>query len=145
MNTPGDIPWKLPQIEFARAISLGSDERYAYTVNKVREHGELYCLCDDDGWCLGLDPDGKLTFPIWPHPAFPTECAVGEWGRYSPVAIKLADFLSRAVEPIVPDDYPLAVFTALGSWVPAPFTHFKAHVLGPRQNHYDPPKSVPPK
>jgi hypothetical protein len=123
-------------------MSLGPGERYAYTVNSVREHGELYCLREDNGWCLGVDSDGRRTIPIWPHPAFAAEAAVGEWGHYYPVAVNLIDFLSRAVEPIVLGDYPLAVFTAHGYWIPVPFSHFKAHVLGPRKDHYDPPQTA---
>src|SRR5262249_42142285 len=141
MPAPNDIPWKLPQVEFARVTSLGTNDRYAYTVNAVRKYGELYCLAADDGFCLGLDPDGRRVFPIWPHPAFAEECAVGEWGHYYPEALKLADFLSGPLEPVARDEYPLAIFMAGGRWIPVPFSHFKIHVLGPRQNHYDPEKT----
>ena len=101
-------------------LQLTSDERYAYTVNAIREHGEVWCLRDDEGWCLGLDPNRKPTFPVWPHPAYARENAVGDWANYYTESIPLEAFLARAIDVVAEDDYPLAILTINMVWVPVP-------------------------
>jgi hypothetical protein len=46
-----------------------------------------------------------------------------------------------SVEPLLHEEFVRRVREERGSWVPVPFAPFKAHVSGPRQNHYDPPKA----
>ena len=38
------------------------------------------------------DDDGAEGLPVWPHPAYAQECAIGEWAGSTPAGIDVFDF-----------------------------------------------------
>jgi|SRR5210317_1973575 hypothetical protein len=86
--------------EFGRVSQLASRERYAYTINRVREYGSIWLLVSDDGWCMAHNPQGEIALAIWPAEEFALECATGEWASARPDAVPVGDFLSRINEDV---------------------------------------------
>ncbi len=135
------MTWELSRNELVRALSLDSDERYAYAVDKIREFGEIWSLLTDDDWVLGENPDGRSVFPIWPHKKYAIEVAEGKWGDSYPERITIEDWLERLVGLLEEYNAILGVMTTPepgGRWVSVPVSDFTTHILGPRMKRYRP-------
>ena len=89
------MTWQPTKKEQEWALSLGSDDRYSYAVNKIRDHGEIWSLNSENGWVLGKDPDGNPVFPIWPHEVYATLVATGDWCDSFPEMIRIDDWIKR--------------------------------------------------
>ena len=135
------MAWVLRPWEFQWATELDVLPRYAYTVNKVREHGQLWCLCSDKGWAVGADPDLDPVFPIWPHPDFAIVHAVGDWAdaRVEPISI---DHWRDSITPMLESKgMAVGVFMANDRWVHVWPARFLEHLESEPRKHYDLPRS----
>lgn len=140
------MAWQLSKKEQAWALSLESDERYSYAVNKIRTYGEIWSLKSDKGWVLGKDPSGHPVFPIWPHKAFAMEAASGDWGDVYPEMIPIDDWTKISIKVL--EDYKaiLGVMMTPGAdsmWIPVPVSDFTLHIQGPKLKKYQPVKQSP--
>jgi hypothetical protein len=84
------MTWELSDDELQRVISWKLDDRYAYAINKIREHGELWTLKSVDGWVVS-NPSGHPLIPIWPHERFAWLEATGSWSDAQPSRVQLEE------------------------------------------------------
>jgi hypothetical protein len=83
------MTWDLSDDEMQRVLSWDTDDRYAYAINKIREHGELWTLKSPTGWVVSSNPTGQPCVPIWPHEHFARLEATGSWADAQPDRIPL--------------------------------------------------------
>ena len=89
--------WQLDEQEMRRVLALDVDARYAYAINKIREHGELWTLRSEGGWVVSTNSARESSIPIWPHERFAALEATGSWSDADPVRISLDhDWLTDA-------------------------------------------------
>jgi hypothetical protein len=81
--------WELDDNELRRVIAFDLDARYAYAINKIREHGELWTLKSGDGWVVSSNPAGQPSIPIWPHERFARLEATDSWADAQPDRVLL--------------------------------------------------------
>lgn len=87
--------WLLDDDEMHRVLALDVDARYAYAIDRTREHSELWTLKADGAWVVSNNSRGESTIPIWPHERFAELEATGPWADAKPVRISLEhDWLS---------------------------------------------------
>lgn len=135
------MTWVLSQSEKDRAMSLGNADKYAYAVNKIRKHGELWSLKSADGWVLGVDPDGNAVFPIWPHEGYARDAATGAWQDSSPECISLDDWKNVSITVLEEYHAILGVMTSPGPegrWLAVPVNSFTSDVADEERDYYKP-------
>ncbi len=91
MSEKEAMAWFVSEEEVDRARALDVDARYAYAIDKIREHGELWTLESDDGWVVRRTDHGLPSIPIWPHERFAEIEATGAWQDARPSRILLVD------------------------------------------------------
>jgi len=90
------MTWILGEGELQRTIELKPKPRYAYAVNKIRQHGELWLLDSSEGYCLSKGETEAPGLPVWPHPDFAREFATGDWAEGYPERIPLHIWLKTS-------------------------------------------------
>jgi hypothetical protein len=85
----GSMTWTLSDDELQRVLSWDLDDRYAYAINKIREHGALWTLKSAEGWVVSNNPSGQPSIPIWPHERFARLEATGSWADAQPDRVVL--------------------------------------------------------
>lgn len=89
--------WELTDDEMMRVLALDVDARYAYAINKIRAHGELWTLRSEGGWVVSSNPTRESSIPVWPHARFAQLEATGSWADAEPARISLEhDWLADA-------------------------------------------------
>jgi hypothetical protein len=83
--------WRLDDDEMRRVLKLSVDERYAYAINQISEHGSLWTLKSDAGWVPSTTSEGVSSIPIWPHERFAALETTALWSDATPVCLSLAD------------------------------------------------------
>ncbi len=135
------MSWNPTKKEQSWALSLSSDDRYAYAVDKIRDHGEIWSLKSENGWVLGCDPKGNPVFPIWPHEKYAVETAIGDWCDSYPEMIPIEKWINEFSNQLKENNTVLGVMMTPGpnsTWVPVPVNHFSLHLQGPRRKKYKP-------
>ncbi len=140
------MAWKLGSHEFQWAIDLDAFARYAYAVNKVREHREVYCLRSDDGWVVGVDPDSDPVFPMWPHPDFAAVEALDDWADAYSEVVSLDHWRDEITPMLQRKGFAVGVFPAHNRWVHVWPATLLEHIEGQPKKRYDLPriKAKPP-
>ncbi|HLJ56594.1 MAG TPA: DUF2750 domain-containing protein [Chthonomonadaceae bacterium] len=85
-------------------------DRYVQFVKRIAESAEVGGLRNDEGWALAADPAGCECVPIWPHPRFAKDCAVGEWQDAEPARVVVETWTERWLPGISSDGRQIAVF-----------------------------------
>ena len=72
-------------------------ERYSRFLHDVTLSGEVWGLRSPSGWatCASLDHPGTNSIPFWSSRPFAEQCAIADWGGYTPVSIPLDIFVVR--------------------------------------------------
>jgi hypothetical protein len=134
--------WQLDDGETERVLGLDDDERYAYAINKIREHGELWILASDEGWVVSTLDDGSSTISIWPHERFAELEAVDDCEDARPLRISLARWLgARRAAWFDENDLGVSVFRAGGTVISADYATVAGELRGERRGRY--PRTKP--
>lgn len=72
-------PYELSPQEHDAITALEGPLRYKHFIGRVADTQVLFTLRTDEGWVSAVDANGDAGLPLWPHPAYATECATGEW------------------------------------------------------------------
>jgi hypothetical protein len=80
-----------------RALAMDVDARYAYAIDQIRRHDELWTLKSADGWVVSSNPVREPSIPVWPHEQLARLEATGLWAEAEPSRISLEhDWLTEA-------------------------------------------------
>ena len=130
--------WDLSEDELRRAIGWDVDARYAYAINKIREHGELWTLRSEDGWVVSSNSAGEAGIPIWPHAQLAKLEATGSWSDAEPDRVDLmGDWLTDArASWFEENDARVSVFMVGTSSMDVDFDHLAELLRGERRSRY---------
>ena len=72
--------------------ALDGPLRYKHFIGRIADTQVVFGLRTSEGWVSACDDDGAEGLPVWPHPAYAQECAIGEWAGSTPAGIDVFDF-----------------------------------------------------
>jgi hypothetical protein len=82
------------QNQLNRLGEMSADQRFEHFLETVNEEGELFILCDDDGFVL-VRSDDEECIPVWPDSDSAAAWATDEWEGCEPMGIDLDSWLDR--------------------------------------------------
>jgi hypothetical protein len=126
--------------EFRWASELDALARYAYSVNRIRRQGELWCLRSSSGMVLGWDPDADPVCPVWPHEKFALEGAAEEWADSFAESIPLTTWLEVTTPLLESRRIAVGVFMTADHWVHVRPSTFAKHLRAKAQKRYALPR-----
>ena len=121
------MTYKVTEKQIASISNLAAHERYDYFLKKVSDWEEIWSLHSPEGW-VEFSADGEICLPLWPHPDFAQQWAVGDWSDCKPKAIALDVWLERWTKGLEGDETVLAVF---------PVNEEEGYILSPQELHDD--------
>ncbi|MGN6110768.1 MAG: DUF2750 domain-containing protein [Kofleriaceae bacterium] len=131
------MSWTLGDEELHRVLALSVKARYAYAINKIREHGELWTLRSEGGWVVSCNPAGEKGIPIWPHERLARLEAVELWDDAEPSRISLEDWLSDSRAALFEEnDLHVDVFLVGPSSMATDYSRFTELLRGPERPRY---------
>jgi hypothetical protein len=92
-----------------QVLQMSPDKRYAFLLQEVSQHQQIWILTDEDG-CVMLKSEDEDCVPIWPGQEFAQYWATGEWSNCQPQAISLSDWLAKWTSGLEGDEVNIAVF-----------------------------------
>ena len=82
--------------EIQAIFGLTAEKKFEHFVKRVADEGIAWGLWDD-GWALMTTSDGAIVFPLWPAPEYAELNRIGDWTKYTPREIPLADLLEKLI------------------------------------------------
>jgi len=104
------MTWQINDREFQQVLMQPGAIRYKYFISRVADCNEVWSLRNQQGWIQAQDDNGRILFPVWPHPRYAQACASGPWQDCRPEAIELDAWLSRWLPGMKMDNRLIAVF-----------------------------------
>lgn len=80
--------------ELQAVLLLDGPARFRHFVKRVADSEAAWGLWND-GWALMANDDGTAVFPLWPAREYAELFCNGDWARYEPREIALADLLDQ--------------------------------------------------
>lgn len=100
--------------EYASVADMGNAQLLEYFLTRIFETEEVWVLDDGIEWLL--DERGeRLCMPVWPYKKYAAECAIAEWGHYTPAGLSLEVFMQQALEFLTEEDAVLEVMPRPGA------------------------------
>jgi len=96
------------QTDLSRLGEMSADQRFEHFLETVTEEGELFILCDDDGFVL-VRSDNEECIPVWPDSDSAAAWATDEWEGCEPMGIDLDSWLDRWVPGLEGDQLNIVV------------------------------------
>lgn len=85
------------------------EQRFAYLLEEVVSHNEIWILTDQHG-CVMLNSDDEDCLPIWPNKEFAQTWATGEWQDCEPQNITLKKWFSHWLPGLEDDELAIVLF-----------------------------------
>jgi hypothetical protein len=104
------MKWQVNEHEFRNVVAQAAPVRYKYFVTRVADWGELWSLRSQSGWVQAKDENGRMVFPVWPHPRYAEACATEAWQGCHAESIDLDTWLSRWIPAMKEEKRWVAVF-----------------------------------
>lgn len=131
------MSWTLGDEELQRVLAWSVRARYAYAINKIREHGELWTLRSEGGWVVSCNPAGEKGIPIWPHERLARLEAVESWDDAEPSRISFEDWLTDSTAALFADnDLHVDVFSVGSSSMATDYSWLTELLRGPARPRY---------
>lgn len=96
------------QNDLARLGEMSADQRFEHFLETVTEEGELFILCDDDGFVL-VRSENEECIPVWPDSDSAATWATDEWEGCEPMGIDLDSWLERWIPGLEGDKLNIVV------------------------------------
>ncbi len=104
----------------AALILADGPKRLKHLVSQAADREVLWGLRDESGWVSLADDSGAPGFPIWPHPDYAQDCAIGPWAGCLPAEIEVHEFVGDWLPDMLAQGVSIAVFptpSMRGVWV----------------------------
>jgi len=103
------------ELELKAVLKLSALLRYEHFIRRVADWETIWSLGTADGLALLGDAGKREVVPVWPHERYAAICASGEWIKYNPRSIPLAEWLDAWLPGIARDSRLISVFPTPGS------------------------------
>ena len=106
--------------QYAALISAEGPKRLKHLVTRAADGELLWGLRDESGWVSLADDSDAPGFPIWPHPDYAQDCAMGSWAGCQPTKIDVHEFVDDWLPDMSMQGVSIAVFPTpemSGVWI----------------------------
>jgi hypothetical protein len=116
--------------EVESLFQLGAAERYGHLVRRVADFEEAWGLRSERGWSALTDDEGKVLFPLWPHPEYAEQCRHLGDPDDAPASISLEHLLNVLLPQFEKDGTLIAAFpTPAGKGIPVAAERLREDLL----------------
>ena len=107
------MSWKLGDEEFEDVRAQSSLERYAYFMQRVLDHGEVWVLVRPEDDRIGIvedEQEGVAYMMAWPHERFADAERDGDWAAHVPRSFALEQWIEGVLPTLARDGVDVGVF-----------------------------------
>lgn len=107
-------------VQRAALLSSHGPARFEHFIVQAADCESLWGLRDNSGWVALADDSGAPGFPVWPHPDYAAECAMGAWAECFPSEIGVHEFAESWLPDMSKRGVSVAVFptpSMKGVWI----------------------------